>query len=119
MPYYVWISRLLQSKQISYQDEFNAPGICNPISESSTPQNAFIMGRHQDCCSRRWNNATLYRNMAAGILPSRNLTLFIWGVRWSAWVWPGQKTMVPTGFEPPQLNGSQKESLKFRKILFL
>jgi hypothetical protein len=37
------------------------------------------------------------------------LRIFIWGVRWSAWVWPGQKTMAPTGFEPPSTDGPQKK----------
>jgi hypothetical protein len=49
---------------------------------------------------------------------SQKMTIFIWGVRWSAWVWPGQKTMAPTGFEPPQLI-VRKKSLKFQKNLFL
>jgi hypothetical protein len=44
------------------------------------------------------SEATLYFQVA----------IFIWVVRWSAWVWPDQKTMAPTGFEPQKTFGIKK-----------
>jgi hypothetical protein len=49
----------------------------------------------------------------------KHVTIFIWGVRWSACVWPGQKTMAPTGFEPPQLMAHKKKFENSKKPCFV